>query len=295
MRPSSPAEDGSAFDSLAPLAPAQYPAEAAFYARYRWCLNAYPTLAELRRRLGAELAFLLEVPEDWRHEEVCANVFLLSCALADSVDDHLAGDAWDFSQAVAVLPPLRLPVRAFGLLSAGVGRWRDARLERLREWREAWGTASRRFLQASLVSPARETAPLLAAGAGLRSLLGERWDARLLRRRSKAPAAFRNQDLSHHDVLELAGRFAAAFPDQRQPLLVVGLRSAGSYLAPLAHAALAARGYADIEAVTLRPKRGITRFEKRALERGARRGALALVVDEPPDTGATLARVVELL
>src|SRR5207245_1234481 len=87
--------------------------ESTFYGRYRWCLDAFPTVADLRTRLRGELKDLQEVSDDWRRDEVLCNVFLLSCALADSVDDHLAGDRYDFSQAAALLPargPRRFPL-----------------------------------------------------------------------------------------------------------------------------------------------------------------------------------------
>jgi hydroxymethylpyrimidine pyrophosphatase-like HAD family hydrolase len=108
------------------------------------------------------------------------------------------------------------------------------------------------------------------------------------------PAAFRTQDLTHHDILDLADRFAAAFPDRERPLLVAGLRTAGSYFAPLVRASLAVRGYRVLEAIALRPK-AIAPWEQAVLARCAKQAGLAVVVDEPADTGSTLARMVHAL
>src|SRR5207247_2511186 len=99
----------------------------------------------------------------------------------------------------------------------------------------------------------------------------------------------------HHDIVEMAARFAAAFPDRERPVLVVGLRTAGSYFAPIVGACLKLRGYGDVEVATLRPKKGIASWEQAALARCADRQGVAVVVDEPADSGSTLARTIDVL
>src|SRR5439155_224699 len=86
-----------------------------------------------------------------------------------------------------------------------------------------------------------------------------------------------------------------AFPDRGRPVLALGLRTAGSYFAPLVCAWLKLRGYRDVEAATLRPKTGVAPWEQAALARCATRQGLAVVVDEPANTGATLACTSDLL
>jgi hydroxymethylpyrimidine pyrophosphatase-like HAD family hydrolase len=269
--------------------------EIRFYGRYRWSLNPFSTLDELRRRLQDELRAWPDIPDDWRRQEVLANVFLLSCALADSVDDHLAGEGYDFSRAVAVLPGLRRLARGADALLAGARALRTVRVEPLRRWREEWGAAVHAFTVASLAAPRAEPLDMTAASTRLSALLDGPLPSGLVGRRVGVPAAFRSQDLALEDFLELTARFVDAFPDRGRPLVVVGLRTAGSYFAPLVRAVLARRGYGDVESLTLRPKRGLPRREQAVLARGAHRGALALVVDEPPDTGATVAAVVAAL
>ncbi|MGE0453572.1 MAG: HAD hydrolase family protein [Vicinamibacteria bacterium] len=280
---------------LAPLEPGWIEEEAEFYGRHRWCLDAFPSVGQARARLRGQLALLGDTHDDWRRDEIVRSVFLLACAVADSTDDHLAGETWDFSQAVAVVPALDLPARLAARIDRAARRWRSARLAALASWRDAWGAATRAFLQASLAVESPDPRAIEAASTSLVRLLDAPLDARLRERRIKVPAAYRNQDLTHQDVVELASRYAAELEDRRAPLLVVGLRTAGSYFAPLAQATLAARGCADVEAVTLRPKRGVAPRERALLERGARRGARALVLDEPPDTGASLCLGLELL
>src|SRR2546425_5445666 len=137
-------------DGLAPLSRTLIDDESAFYGRYRWCLDAFPTVADLRGRLRGELKGLQEVSDDWRRDEVLCNVFLLSCALADSVDDHLAGDRYDLSQAAALLPALDYLARAVDRLVAEARRLRAARLRGLRRWRGAWGEGVHAFRTSAL-------------------------------------------------------------------------------------------------------------------------------------------------
>jgi len=297
---------GTVVDSVGPQSPmGEHPprplphrlleAESRFYRRYAWCLDAFPTVGEVTHRLRGELSRLEEAPEEWQREEVVANIFLLSCAVADTVDDYLVGDGYDFSQAAAFLPPLR-PLTSIveRLLEAGRSH-RARRLRGLRAWRAAWGSALDGFLQAGVVDEHSAPAAAASGRAELAALLGRMLPTELLACRTKVPAAFRTQDLTHHDVVEMAGRFASAFPDRERALLVVGLRTAGSYFAPVICASLSVRGFRNVEAVTVRPKKGGGARERAALARCAARGGLAIVVDEPAYTGTTLARAVDLL
>src|SRR2546427_7734172 len=49
-------------------------------------------------------------------------------------------------------------------------------------------------------------------------------------------------------VLELGRILITTYPDRRRPILVVGLRTAGSYFAPLLRAFLEAEGYEQADA-----------------------------------------------
>jgi hypothetical protein len=298
--PAEAAREGTDFDLLgrteavAPLPPTTLETESAFYHDRNWCLDIFPTVQDLKTRLLGELENLQAPQLEWQGDETASNVYLLSCALADSTDDYLAGDRYDFSAATSRLPGLRLLTGAVEPLLGAARRWRALRLRALRAWRGRWGKALDATLQAWL-DPTRDEPARAQARTDLMGLLNEELPAGLLCRRAKVPAAFRSQDLTHHDVLELAARFAREVPDRERPILVVGLRTAGSYFAPLVRAALALRGYQAVDMVTLRPKKGCTPWERAALTRCAAHHGLALMLDEPPDTGRTLARGVDLL
>ena len=88
----SPRMPGVADGSPPSSEPARRPLETAlldtewnFYRAYPWCLNAFPRLREVIGFLKGELLRLDEVGEDWQRAEVMTNVFLFSCAIADTV------------------------------------------------------------------------------------------------------------------------------------------------------------------------------------------------------------------
>lgn len=107
-------------------------------------VNALPALAEARGHLAEEIARLRTVPADWRKREIMINAWLLSCGVADTIDDWLLDDRYDFSKAAA-LPGARLlltPVdKALRLQRSlrGLMRWRD-------RWDDAPDDYLRRFV-----------------------------------------------------------------------------------------------------------------------------------------------------
>ena len=59
----------------------------------------------------------------------------------------------------------------------------------------------------------------------------------------RMPSCFRNFDQTPEDVRRLAERVSDRWLDRQRRVLVVGIRTSGSYLAPLAAAVLRARGH----------------------------------------------------
>ncbi|MEV7026014.1 hypothetical protein AB0O00_28225, partial [Kitasatospora sp. NPDC093558] len=236
------------------------------------------------------------------------DAFLLSAGICQIVEDRLQGASWGARRLVDHLdsgargPAARSALRTARLgiaLSAGTfGRVLPGR--GLRRWGDDMATLRDR-LAASVVDgllgdtpgpddllPAvREAATRLAArlavlpGAG--ALLGTEF--------LRPPSCFRSFDQHPADVVELARRFTAAHGTRRGPLLVLGVRTSGSYLAPLAGAALRRLGHRSVVVGTTRP--GLALLPGRAaVVRAVRDGAGAvLVLDDPPATGGSLAAV----
>ena len=282
--------------ALAPLPAQPLDTEARFYAGYDWCLNARPRLAavvdhlrdELRRDAAGD-------DEAWQRAERRTNVFLLSCAITDALDDYLLGTQYDFSQATAVVPLLGRAVRVIEKLSSVARGLRRRRLAAVRRWREAWKDGVNAYLCGLEAAERSESGTTSDEGSRLLALLETPLPSAVLQLRMRIPAAFRTQDLTHGDVFALARTLAAASPDRDRPMVIVGLRTAGSYFAPLIHAWLVNAGYRDVDWITIRPTRVMAPPERAALAAVAERDGVAVVVDEAPNTGSTLARAAGLV
>ena len=111
-----------------PLPALPLAAELSFYSQYSWCLNAFPTLSEVADHLARELNKLDQMSneawEGWQRSEVITNIFLLSCAITDTIDDYLLGNIYDFSRISKVLPA-RSIILALAPLETDLGNCRN--------------------------------------------------------------------------------------------------------------------------------------------------------------------------
>ena len=125
-------------------------------------------------------------------------------------------------------------------------------------------------------------------------LLKSPFPSDLQAQRLGVPNPFSRLDLTQKDVLTLGESFVRRFPDRTQPILLVGLRTSGSYFVPLLRAFFEAEGYKSVALLTIEPNNGLGRREKRELERFAARGYWALIVDDPPETSRTLLTALDI-
>jgi hydroxymethylpyrimidine pyrophosphatase-like HAD family hydrolase len=261
------------------------PAEAKFYEGYDWSLNPHLTVREAVEYLGDEIATLRASQRDWQVSEVITNVYLLSCGLLNTVDEYLRG------------PSLRLPSRLADMVAGRTARWMADNLlvnKRPRHrafvgrWRERWLAALNDFLSAAVVDDIRDQNSLVGSADKLASLLELRLPSDLQATHIGVPSPFRRLDLTHHDVLVLGECYARRFPDRSQAILLVGLRTSGSYFAPLLQAFFVARGYKAVSLLTLSPSKGPGRRELKHLKHYAAQGYTAVIVDDPPHTGGAI-------
>jgi hypothetical protein len=103
----------------------------------------------------------------------------------------------------------------------------------------------------------------------------------------RLPACFHSFDQHPDDVRWLVRQFARR--SVRVPLCVLGVRTSGSYLAPLCAAALRAGGFPDVEVLTYRPGRPLLSWERQRLRAAARAGGAVLITGDPPGSGASVA------
>jgi len=278
-----------------PLPASLLDAESSFYGSYNWCLNIFPTFDRVVGFLRRELERLPAAQFQWQRSEIRTNIYLLGCALTDTIDDYLLGSGYDFPKAAAIAPGAGLVARGFEKMARARKKIRSHWLKQLYNWREDWETALVDLLKLFISESGLDAEMLLADEDLLPTLLEAEFPTALRARRIRVPAAFRSLDLTPYDALALGQKFADGFPDRRQPILIAGLRTAGSYFAPLLRAFLENQGYENVMCVTLRTKTGLSSRERQRLEECAERKSLVVVVDEPVNTGGTMGKAIEEL
>lgn len=114
--------------------------------------------------------------------------------------------------------------------------------------------------------------------------------ARALRCRIlQMPTCFQSLDQRPSDCGLLVERFADRWPDRGRAIRVLGLRTSGSYLAPLIVAYMKQAGYTDVKAWTVRPGQDMYQHERDRLRSLVQSDALLVMIDDPPKTGKSLA------
>jgi hydroxymethylpyrimidine pyrophosphatase-like HAD family hydrolase len=266
--------DGAAI----PLRP--LPEEIAFYERHAWSLNPHLKLGEAHRRLREELMELQSEGTDWRRMESAVNAWLLASAILNAADERLRGKALKLPKPLAGRASIRKMQSAAGRFAREDGE--------LRRWRDAWSDA----LQAMLPLLLPDAPPSAERAAAMCGALRKAIEAPLPRgldgERLGVPSPFQRLDLMHRDVIALADRLIARDPDRATRFVLIGLRTSGTYFAPLIKARLQAAGYRDVALATLEPNKGAGRAEMRALQGHAAQDRIGVLVDDPPDTGSTL-------
>ena len=266
-------------------------AELDFFESYPWCLNPHLTVREAIDHLGAEIDRLATVQSGWQTREVATNIFLLSCGLLNCVDEHLRG------------PSLRLPWKLAEMRLGRGARWgaenvlgslRRRPAAGVRRWRKQWLAGLDEFL--SVIVAGRDSDPSACAAAcgGLAMVLKSQLPSALQANPLGVPSPFRRLDLTHLDILALGRCYVSRFPDRSQAILLLGLRTSGSYFAPLLRAFFEAEGYGNVSVLTIVPGKGPGRWEAKELKRHADEGYTAVIVDDPPHTGGTIFTAFEI-
>lgn len=216
------------------------------------------------------------------------DAYLYACGIGQIVEDRLAG-----TDAVSRRLAGYLGSRGGGLPVGALRRGLDARAavaslgparRALRDWNGHVARLGARLADVvSGAEPAGLDEPLGRVRGGFPG--SELLEGALLRQ----PSCFRSFDQRPRDIKELAARFAGRYPDRAAPVLVLGVRTSGGYLAPLAGSALRALGFTDVRVRTTRPGERLLSGETGLVRGLAAAGALVMLLDDPPASGASLA------
>ena len=237
---------------------------------------------------GAEA--LAERLRDALLDEQWLDAYLLAAGIGQLVDDRLHTDPLLFDRAASHLRgkpsgPARLAAAGAGTLGTiarGGSNLANRRLARARQ--PLTELISRLADQIMAVECAPDADLFAALLRAIPSAVASVGDDRI-----RLPACFHSFDQHPDDVRWLVHAFMKQYPERHGPLCVVGVRTSGSYLAPLHAAAFRACGEPPADVLTYRPGRPFLPWERAALRAVARAGGQVLIADDPPGTGTSLA------
>jgi hydroxymethylpyrimidine pyrophosphatase-like HAD family hydrolase len=265
--------------------------------------NLLLTFEQMAAHLGDQLVSALQGTS----ADNAIDAFLLAAGINQIAEDYLQRDVLALSKAAKHLAALRrpfgqvLPPLTSGLRRVGL-RWRQREPSHrsVTTWQEEFTELVQELAgcvtRGNAGSALRREAIRRRIAQGFALLHRAALFPRPLRSSVvRLPAAFRSFDQRPEDFESLARAFERRHPRRAFPLLVVGLRTSGSYLASLLKAYLENAGYRDVQAVTLRPGHDWGAVQRRQLARIQDGRGLALLTDDPPRTGEALARAAKYL
>jgi hydroxymethylpyrimidine pyrophosphatase-like HAD family hydrolase len=250
--------------------------------------EAAPATAAIRpRNLLLTLAELAPLLEESARRGDRLNAFLLAAGMSQIADDYAHRDPARLAEGAAYLEAKGRT----GLARVAAGAASGA--QSLREKKAAPRSLAvfRGELQRIVEATARALAGQGELGVAQLPAVPPELKLELLR----LPACFHAFDQRPEDVERLADELARRRPDRARTLFVVGVRTSGSYLAPLCAAFLRRHGYADVRVLTVRPGRPLDAAERRQVRACAASDGLALVIDDAPGTGRSLSTATRAL
>ncbi len=232
------------------------------------------------------------------------NAFLLAAGMNQMAEDYIQADTILFEKANKLLQDMRNPIAR--LLLAGnklfihaLGFYTQQRpaSQRVTRW------------QPTLAELVDDLAEQVIAGETLsrtasRSLIAKgnevianisRLPLKLRNQVIKLPSCFLSFDQQLEDIQRISHEFSLHWTECERPLVIIGIRTSGSYLAPLYSAALKSAGYQNVRTLTIRPGKTLSKAERGAMKEIKRTGSLALICDDPPISGATLVKAGQIL
>ncbi len=231
------------------------------------------------------------------------NAFLLAAGMSQIVEDYLfdpgmLGRATNLLSRLA--PGLSSPIVKFNnavyriklALEGWIGRKHEA---------TRWGDKLTQLVEelAVIASHPNEADPEVAQHAinSSAEILSEMQGlpARLRHEIIRLPSCFLSFDQQVEDFEHLMHEFSVKWPDRNKHLLLVGIRTSGSYLGPLYLAILKSMDYRNLSLITIRPGKFLTGHESKAFHRLIEQDGMALIIDDPPISGGTFYKTARML
>jgi hypothetical protein len=218
------------------------------------------------------------------------DAYLLAAGIGQMADDRLHADPLLFSRATSYLRgrpsrEARLAAATASTLSTVMRAGSSLTTRRLIKARQQLGELTACLADQVMAAPSSSdvdlfTSLLRASGPAISSPANDRM---------RIPASFHSFDQHPDDIWWLVRAFMGRYRERHEPMCVVGVRTSGSYLAPLCAAAFRACGEPAVDVLTFRPGRPFLPRERAILKAIAQVGGWVLIVDDPPGSGTSLA------
>lgn len=228
-------------------------------------------------------------------------VFLLAAGMNQIVEDYLHPDPLLLERANKYLRGIKPPIGFLAIRTADSVRsallklnFLDRKFQRTIHWQVELNrlvqSLAKVVINPAAIPPA-SLEDMLVAGQRLVGSIGD-LPSGLLSSILRLPSCFRSFDQQPADLELICREFSQRWPQLSRPLAVIGIRTSGSYLAPLAAAYLRDNGYLNITVLTLRPGRPFMKSEREAVQTVIEQNGLVLVCDDPPDSGRALKKSI---
>jgi hydroxymethylpyrimidine pyrophosphatase-like HAD family hydrolase/adenine/guanine phosphoribosyltransferase-like PRPP-binding protein len=220
----------------------------------------------------------------------------MACGIAQAAADYLAPNFADVRKIAASFKAIR-PVASLSYDTM-------QRLHRLRnrlldasvlQWTIRWNSFVDLAGQIAMTDGGSEVGRVTELLERITDAASRPLPTGLRNRRMQLPYGLREQDLMLQDVAEMANLFLNSHTSCSQSTLVLGLRTAGLYFAPIIRQKLLQAHWPKVTWISVRPKSGLSAYESDLLRLAARQNSRVLIVDDHPDTGETLKLTVDLL
>ena len=219
------------------------------------------------------------------------DAFLTVAGVSQIIDDYLDGLDTSVRQVSGLVAQstgiaTALPRAGVAIAQAVMIRRRRSS-KRLQLQRQVWALTN--ALTNNPGHPAREIAELTDIARRL-----AKQSTSLRRSLARSPSCFRSFDQHPDDLAVQVERYAAAL-GTKPAVLVVGLRTSGSFLAPLCAEQFRRAGFGQVTALSYRPGARLGPDARRQIKNAIRIGARCVLVDDPPASGSALREAADEL
>ena len=256
-----------------------------FYEPYDWVLNPFLTFEEVCVRLRSEITRLDNYPDDWRRDELFDNIYLLGSALINTLDEYIRGPTLRLPRRASLYPlaiAMRRSVDWLVWISRPITNHASLKL------RSHFEPAFFNFVRAFSMRSEGGRPDCLPLARQVTVPMARDIPPKLATSTISLPSGYRRLDICPDDILELIRRLVKRYRDRATPIVLVGLRTAGTYFAILACAYLRGLGFKNAMYITFQPDKGLGISERKALIRYQRLRYTPVILDDPPMTAGTL-------